>query len=221
MVNVSNYNIADFQCQSVRPEPSESHRESVCICVSKRQFIRKILLVSLKSVLRDDESTSPHLPFWLFWPPPQKRKIYILKISKKSPTILIVISYNLKPVKISYANGRVSVRIFYKNNLINASSKSESRFIKLIRKKSIIQGDTAAGHSWPSICGDYYTPTLRSALWHARGSERKGERERARAREREREFVRNSVCFFVLCNRHLFNRIPGAHLGIACVYPAP
>ena len=50
----------------------------------------------------------------------------------KSLTILIVISRSLKPVKISYANGRVSVRIFYKNN---SSSKSELRFIKLIRKK--------------------------------------------------------------------------------------
>ncbi len=36
------------------------------------------------------------------------------KISKKSLTNLIVISRSLKPVKISYANGRVSVRIFYK-----------------------------------------------------------------------------------------------------------
>ena len=27
-------------------------------------------------------------------------------------------------------------------------------------------GDTAAGHSWPSIGGQYYTPTLRSAFWH-------------------------------------------------------
>ncbi len=42
-----------------------------------------------------------------------------LKISKKSPTNLIVIYYSLKQAKISYANGRVSVRIFYKNNLIN------------------------------------------------------------------------------------------------------
>ena len=48
---------------------------------------------------------------------------------------LVIIYYSLKPVKISYANGRVSVRIFYKNNLINASSKSESRFVKLVRKK--------------------------------------------------------------------------------------
>jgi hypothetical protein len=43
------------------------------------------------------------------------------KISKKSLTNLtvsVVISHSLKPVKISYANGRVSVRIFYKNNLI-------------------------------------------------------------------------------------------------------
>jgi hypothetical protein len=30
-----------------------------------------------------------------------------------------------------------------------------------------LQGDTAAGHSWPSIGGEYYTPTLRSAFWHA------------------------------------------------------
>ena len=30
-----------------------------------------------------------------------------------------------------------------------------------------LQGDTAAGRSWPSIGGEYYTPTLRSALWHA------------------------------------------------------
>ena len=45
-----------------------------------------------------------------------------LKISKKSLTNLtvsVVISHSLKPVKISYANGRVSVRIFYKNNLIS------------------------------------------------------------------------------------------------------
>ena len=41
---------------------------------------------------------------------------------------LIVISYNLKPVKISYANGRVSVRIFYKNNLTNANSFLSTRF---------------------------------------------------------------------------------------------
>jgi hypothetical protein len=68
---------------------------------------------------RDDESTLPHLPFWLFWPPPQKREKYILKISTKSLMSLVVISYNLKPVKISYANVRVSVRIFYKNNLIS------------------------------------------------------------------------------------------------------
>jgi hypothetical protein len=50
------------------------------------------------------------------------------KISKKSFMSLIVISYNLKPVKISYANGRVSVRIFYKNNLTNANSFLSTRF---------------------------------------------------------------------------------------------
>jgi hypothetical protein len=32
---------------------------------------------------------------------------------------LVVISYSLKSLKIPYANGRVSVRIFYKNNLIS------------------------------------------------------------------------------------------------------
>jgi len=31
----------------------------------------------------------------------------------------------------------------------------------------LFKGDTAAGHSWPSIGGEYYTPTPRSALWHA------------------------------------------------------
>ena len=28
-------------------------------------------------------------------------------------------------------------------------------------------GDTAAGHSWPSIGGESYTPTLCLAVWHA------------------------------------------------------
>jgi len=73
---------------------------------------------------------------------------------------LIVIYYCLKLKKISYDNGRVSVRIFYKNNLIcfrfqyfgyfgyfgyshaysfqssqGAPLQGELRFIKLIRKK--------------------------------------------------------------------------------------
>jgi hypothetical protein len=26
-----------------------------------------------------------------------------------------------------------------------------------------------------------------------------------------------AVCFFVLCNRHWFNRVPGATLGIVCL----
>ena len=26
-----------------------------------------------------------------------------------------------------------------------------------------------------------------------------------------------ALCFFVLCNRQWFNRVPGAHLGIACL----
>ena len=55
----------------------------------------------------------------LFLASPQKRKKYILKISKKNLMSLVIIYYSLKPVKISYANGRVSVRIFYKNNLIS------------------------------------------------------------------------------------------------------
>jgi len=37
-----------------------------------------------------------------------------------------------------------------------------------------LQGDTAAGHSRPSIGGEYYTPTLRSALWHAFQQHTKG-----------------------------------------------
>jgi hypothetical protein len=56
-------------------------------------------------------ATASHLPKNLKSP----------KISKKSLTNLtvsVVISRSLKPVKISYANGRVSVRIFYKNNII-------------------------------------------------------------------------------------------------------
>ena len=26
-----------------------------------------------------------------------------------------------------------------------------------------------------------------------------------------------TVCFFVLCNQHWFNRVPGANLGVACL----
>ena len=37
---------------------------------------------------------------------------------KKSLMSLVVIFFNLNSLKISYANGRVSVRIFYKNDLI-------------------------------------------------------------------------------------------------------
>ena len=29
--------------------------------------------------------------------------------------------------------------------------------------------------------------------------------------------VTSTVCFFVLCNRHWFNRVPGSILGIACL----
>ena len=46
----------------------------------------------------------------------------LLKISnrmKKSLMSLVVIYYNLNLLKISYQNGRVSVRIFYKNNSIS------------------------------------------------------------------------------------------------------
>ena len=65
----------------------------------------------------DDESTLPPLFLAVFGSAPKKKKkSQISKKILKSPTILIVISHSLKPVKISYANGRVSVRIFYKNN---------------------------------------------------------------------------------------------------------
>jgi hypothetical protein len=67
------------------------------------------------------EGLAPPPSLVVFASAPKKKYIYIENL-KKSPTILIVISYNLKPEKISYANGRVSVRIFYKNNLINAIS---------------------------------------------------------------------------------------------------
>jgi len=42
----------------------------------------------------------------------------LLQKSLTNLTVSVVISHNLKPVKIPYANGRVSVRIFYKNDLI-------------------------------------------------------------------------------------------------------
>ena len=42
----------------------------------------------------------------------------LLQKSLTNLTVSVVISRSLKPVKISYANGRVSVRIFYKNNII-------------------------------------------------------------------------------------------------------
>ena len=47
---------------------------------------------------------------------------------------LVVISYCPNSLKISYDNGLVSVRIFYKNNLISFSPplKGEIRFIKLV-----------------------------------------------------------------------------------------
>jgi hypothetical protein len=32
-------------------------------------------------------------------------------------------------------------------------------------------------------------------------------------------FQKFTVCFFVLCNRHRFNRVPGSSLGIACLLP--
>ena len=60
----------------------------------------------------------------------------------KSLTNLIVISHNLKPVKISYANGRVSVRIFYKNNLICFRLLTLPSYIelpdKIVNKKVVI-----------------------------------------------------------------------------------
>jgi hypothetical protein len=47
------------------------------------------------------------------------KKSQISNRMKKSLMSLVVISYSLKSLKIPYANGRVSVRIFYKNNLIS------------------------------------------------------------------------------------------------------
>jgi hypothetical protein len=42
---------------------------------------------------------------------------------------LVLIYYSLKSLKISYTNGRVSVRIFYKNNLINPNSFLHFQFL--------------------------------------------------------------------------------------------
>ncbi len=70
----------------------------------------------------DDERGSPPLPFGCFWLRLKKEKKKISKKILKPPTNLVVISYRLKQAKISYANGSVSVRIFYKNNLINPNS---------------------------------------------------------------------------------------------------
>jgi hypothetical protein len=52
---------------------------------------------------------------------------------------LIVIYYCLKSLKISYDNGRVSVRIFYKNNLISTHERVNQGLLNLSGKKSIIQ----------------------------------------------------------------------------------
>ena len=72
--------------------------------------------------------------------------------------------------------------------------------------------------------------------WRERGRERRG-REGEMADTRAllllpALFSRptpHRVCYFVLCNRHAFHRLPGAHLGCACVanalarltFPAP
>ena len=42
------------------------------------------------------------------------------------------------------------------------------------RSVTPLQGDTAAGHSWPSIGSEYYTPILCSALWHAFSNTQEG-----------------------------------------------
>jgi hypothetical protein len=63
----------------------------------------------------DDERTLPHLPFWLFLDPPQKISKNLKKISYEPHRVRRNFSQS-QLVKISYANGRVSVRIFYKNN---------------------------------------------------------------------------------------------------------
>jgi len=48
-------------------------------------------------------------------------------------TVAVVISYHLKSLKIPYANGRVSVRIFYKNNLIHLFVSIYSRYSRYSR----------------------------------------------------------------------------------------
>ena len=48
-------------------------------------------------------------------------------------------------------------RSFFDNQIDDCRSVSTTPLV----------GDTAAGHSWPSIGGEYYTPALRSALCHA------------------------------------------------------
>ena len=78
----------------------------VCVCMS--------VCVCVYACVCDDGTASPHLQS-----PP-----LCLKISnkmKKSLMHLVVIFNCPNSLKISYANGRVSVRIFYKNNSISVS----------------------------------------------------------------------------------------------------
>ena len=56
---------------------------------------------------------------------------------------------------------------------------------------------------------------IRKILHHGR----RGRRHHSLATTLSRELphIALCVCFFVLCNRHWFNRVPGANLGIVCL----
>jgi hypothetical protein len=51
--------------------------------------------------------------------------------------------------------------------MVRVRERERERSLLTIEQMTPLLGDTAAGHSWPSIGGDYYTPTLRLALKHA------------------------------------------------------
>ncbi len=93
----------------------EPENDSVLVHQLLELTMRKACLTSILP------HTSPNL---------KKEKNKISNRREKSPTNLIVISYILKQAKISYANGRVSVRIFYKNNLINPNPFLSPRFLQ-------------------------------------------------------------------------------------------
>jgi hypothetical protein len=82
---------------------------------------------------------------------------------------LVVISYSLKSLKISYANGCVSVRIFYENNLISFLSThathayaltlvaaSEPRATERNFGPGVTVGQTGSGCGRQSACTEGY-----------------------------------------------------------------